>query len=203
MIRPPDRQRAVELIDEARQSGARLKSAGQELGIDVCTDQRWTQDGGIKADGRPEAVRPAAANKLTPEERAQVLAICHEPAYASLPPSQIVPRLADEGRYLASESSFYRILREADEQHHRGRSRSPRARRDPPRLCARRPGEVWTWDISWLPGPVKGLFFYLYLIVDLYSRVRPLTVQIECLSNRLHMNNGVRSTWPALAGGNR
>ena len=66
---------AAQLIEEARESGARLKSACQELGIDVCTYQRWTQDGGIKADGRPEAVRPAAANKLTPEERAQVLAI--------------------------------------------------------------------------------------------------------------------------------
>ena len=170
MISPPDRQRAVELIDEARQSGARLKPACQELGIDVCTDQRWTQDGGIKADGRPEAMRPVPANKLIAEERAQVLAICHEPAYVSLPPSQIVPRLADEGRYIASESSFYRILREADEQHHRGRRRPPRPAGEPPRLCAKAPGEVWTWDISGLPGPVKGLFFYRYLIVDRYSR---------------------------------
>jgi len=170
MISPPDRQRAVELIEEARQSGARLKSAGQELGIDVCTYQRWTQDGGIKADGRPEAVRPVPANKLTPEERAQVLAIGHEPAYASLPPGQIVPRLADQGQYVASESTFYRILREADEQHHRGRSRPPRPAGEPPRHCAKAPCEVWTWDISWLPGPVKGLFFYLYLIMDLYSR---------------------------------
>ena len=92
-----------------------------------------------------------------------MLALCHAPAYASLPPGQIVPRLADQGEYMASESSFYRILREADEHHHRGRRR-------PPRLMARAPNEVWTWDISWLPGPVKGLFFYLYLIVDLYSR---------------------------------
>jgi transposase InsO family protein len=72
--------------------------------------------------------------------------------------------------YIASESSFYRLLREADEQHHRGRSRSPRPAGEPPRLCARAPNAVWTWDISWLPGPVKGLFFYLYLFVDLYSR---------------------------------
>ena len=92
-----------------------------------------------------------------------MLALCHAPAYASLPPGQIVPRLADQGEYMAWESSFYRILREADEHHHRGRRR-------PPRLMARAPNEVWTWDISWLPGPVKGLFFYLYLIVDLYSR---------------------------------
>lgn len=170
MISAPDRQQAVKLIDEARQNGARLKPACQELGIDVGTSQRWTRDGGVKTDGRPQAERPTPANKLSAKERAQVLAICHEPAYASLPPSQIVPRLADEGRYIASESSFYRILREADEQHHRGRRRPPRPAGKPPRLCAKAPCEVWTWDISGLPGPVKGLFFYLYLIVDLYSR---------------------------------
>lgn len=203
MISARDRQTAVELIEEACESGARLGRACAELGLSVRTYQRWTAGEELKTDARPQALRPAPANKLSPEERAQVLALCHEPAYASLPPSQIVPRLADDGRYLASESSFYRLLREASEQHHRGRSRPPRARGEPPRLCAKAPCEVWSWDISWLPGPVKGLFFYLYLIVDLYSRVRLLTVQIDCLFNRLHMNNGVRSTWPALAGGNR
>jgi putative transposase len=170
MISTSDRQKAVELIDEARQAGARLKPACWELGIDVRTYQRWTQAGQLKTDGRPEAVRPAPAHKLSVEERAKVLAICHEPAYANLPPGQIVPRLADEGQYIASESSFYRLLREANEQHHRGRSRPPRPAGEPPRLRAKAPCEVWTWDISWLPGPVKGLFFYLYLIVDLYSR---------------------------------
>lgn len=170
MISPPDRHQAVALINEARVSGARLKSACQKLGIDVRTYQRWTRGGGVKADARPGAVRPVPANKLSAEERAQVLAICHEPAYASLPPSQIVPRLADQGKYMASEATFYRLLRQADEQHPRGPSRPPRPRGEPPRLVARAPCQVWTWDISWLPGPVKGLFFYLYLIVDLYSR---------------------------------
>ena len=132
--------------------------------------QRWTRGGAIQTDGRPEAVRPSPANRLSAEERAQVLRLCHEPAYASLPPGQIVPRLADEGITIASESSFYRRRREANEQHHRGRNRPPRRAGAPPRLCAKAPCEVGTWDISWLPGPVKGLFFYLYLIVDLYSR---------------------------------
>jgi putative transposase len=170
MIRPTDRQQAVVLITEAHQAGARLALACTELGLDLRTYQRWTRAAVLKGDGRPGAVRPVPANKLSAEERALVLARCHEPAYANLPPGQIVPRLADEGTYLASESSFYRILREADEQHHRGRARAPRPPREPPRLVARAPNHVWTWDISWLPGPVKGLFFYLYLIVDLYSR---------------------------------
>ena len=170
MISPSDRQQAVVLIEEAHRAGARWSRACAEVGIDVRTYQRWTAGEALHVDGRPAAVRPEPANQLSVEERAQVLAVCHESAYASLPPGQIVPRLADEGRYLASESSFYRLLRAADEQHHRGRSRRPRPPAEPPRRVARAPNHVWTWDISWLPGPVKGLFFYLYLILDLYSR---------------------------------
>jgi putative transposase len=170
MISLPDRQQAVELIQEARRQGARLQPACHELGLDVSTYQRWTRGEAIKPDGRPGAMRPVPANKLSAEERAAVLALCHEAPYASLPPGQIVPRLADEGQYVASESSFYRILRAAEEQHHCGRARAPRPAAEPPRLCAQAPCQVWTWDISWLPGPVKGLFFYLYLILDLYSR---------------------------------
>ena len=170
MISTPDRQHAIALIEEAHGAGARWSRACAEVGIDVRTYQRWTAGEALPVDGRPDAVRPEPANQLSVAERAQVLAVCHEPAYASLPPGQIVPRLADEGRYLASESSFYRLLRAADEQHHRGRGRRPRPPAEPPRLVARAPNQVWTWDISWLPGPVKGLFFYLYLILDLYSR---------------------------------
>jgi putative transposase len=167
MISPSDRQNAVELIQEARCQGARLQPACAELDIDTRTYQRWTQGETVKPDGRPEAVRPAPANKLSAEERAEVLALYHEASYARLPPGQMVPRLADEGQYIASESSFYRILREAEEQQHRGRARAPRPAAEPPRLCAQAPCQVWTWDISGLPGPVKGLFFYLYLILDL------------------------------------
>ena len=170
MISFSDRQHAIELIEEACRAGARRQRACAELGIHPRTYGRWCQDGSVTADGRPQASRPAPANKLSAEEQAAILAVCHQPEYASLPPSQIVPQLADEGQYLGSESSFYRILRVASEQHHRGRSRTPRPRAEPPRLVASAPNQVWSWDISWLPGPVKGAFFYLYVIVDLYSR---------------------------------
>lgn len=170
MISTPSRRQAVELIQEAVQSGARRAKACAALNLSERTDQRWRQDGEVKADGRPLAERPEPSNKLSAEERARVLEVCHAPEFASLPPSQIVPRLADQGVYLGSESSFYRILREADEQHHRGRARTPRHPTPPPSRCARGPCEVWSWDITWLPGPVRGLFFYLYLILDLYSR---------------------------------
>lgn len=170
MILAADRQRVVQLIEQARQAGARLRPACETLGLTVRTYQRWTQGGEVRVDGRPGAVRPTPSNKLSEAERAQVLAVCHQPEYASLPPSQIVPRLADQGVYIASESTYYRILHEQDEQNHRGPAQAPRTPAPPPRLCAHAPCQVWSWDISWLPGPVHGLYFYLYLIMDLYSR---------------------------------
>lgn len=97
MISTPDRQEAVELIEEAHRNGAPLRPACEQLGLSVRTYRRWIRGDGIKVDGRPEAVRPVPATKLSAEERVRVLAICHQPAYASLPPGQIVPQLADQG----------------------------------------------------------------------------------------------------------
>jgi putative transposase len=170
MISAPDRRQAVKLIDEACQAGARCEKACRAMGISVCTYQRWTGAGGTKTDGRPTAQRPEPANKLSEAERQRVLQTCHEGDYANLPPNQIVPLLADRGEYIASESTFYRLLRQADEQHHRGRAKAPRKVGPPASHCATGPCEVWSWDITWLPGPVRGLFYYLYLILDIYSR---------------------------------
>lgn len=115
MISTPDRQKIVTLINTARRNGARLAAACKVVQIDPRIYQRWTRGGRVLADKRPLIKRAAPANKLNPEERQRVLDICHEPTYASMAPGQIVPRLADKGYYLASESSFYRILYEADE----------------------------------------------------------------------------------------
>jgi len=123
----------------------------------------------MKEDGRPTAIRPEPRNKLTIEERAEMLAIANSADYGSLPPSQIVPALADNGRYIASESSFYRVLRENNQQHHRGRSQAAN-RGAATTHTATAPNQVWCWDITWLGGPAKGVFYYLYLILDLYSR---------------------------------
>lgn len=170
MISASDRREAVELIEEAQRSGARLAPACAELGLNARTYRRWTEEEGVKCDGRPQANRPEPQNKLSEKERKRVLEICHEPEFASLPPSQIVPRLADQGEYVASESTFYRVLRSEDEQHHRGRSQAPRRQRPPASHCAKGPCEVWSWDITYLAGPVRGLFYYLYLFIDIYSR---------------------------------
>jgi len=170
MISTPDRRQAVTLIDEAVAAGARKAPACKVLGLSLRTVQRWMQDGQLKSDRRPEVTRPTPKHALSAEERDAVLAACHTSEHAGLPPSQIVPRLADQGVYLASESTFYRVLREAEEQHHRGRARPPRRTTPPSSHTAHGPCQVWTWDITYLPGPLRGLFYYLYLIIDLYSR---------------------------------
>ena len=169
MIPAPDRQQAVSLIDHAVESGASKYRACEEMGISIRTYQRWVSGGKIKPDGRSIARRPPPLNKLTEQERQEIIRVANSPEYKSLPPSQIVPALADKQKYIASESSFYRVLRAANQQHARGRSRA----------CNRKvvvthkavgPNELWAWDITWCPGPAKGIYFYLYLILDVYSR---------------------------------
>jgi len=85
------------------------------------------------------------------------------------PPCQIVPRLADKGVYLASESSFYRMLRETNQLKHRQRSK-PATHKKPAPCIATNSNQVWTWDITYLPTRVFGIYFYLYMIIDIYSR---------------------------------
>jgi putative transposase len=170
MIRPADRRNTVELIQKAKRSGASLENACQELGLSPRTYQRWTRGGKVNVDGRPDASRPIPANKLSIEEREQLLQVCNEPRYQSLPPSQIVPLLADEGAYLASESTFYRALRSADQLHHRGKARAPQSVSKPPGYRATDANQVWSWDITFLASSIVGLFYRLYLVMDLYSR---------------------------------
>ncbi len=170
MINVPDRRRAVELIDEAVEAGAPKNKACDEMEISLRTYRRWTQYGSVKADGRPDAERPEPANKLKPEEREQILETCNKADYQSLPPSQIVPALADKEIYIASESSFYRVLKEADQLHRRGRSQAPRKVAKPEAYKATGPNEVWSWDITFLATTITGLFYRLYLMMDIYSR---------------------------------
>ena len=171
MISATDRRNAVELINEACANGARLEPACALLGLSARSVQRWTREGEVGEDRRPLAERPTPANALTPEEEQAILAACHRPAFASLPPEQIVARLLDEEqRYIASVSSFYRVLRRHGEVAHRGRAKSAVSHPRPTTFHACAPHQVWSWDCTWLPGPVKGLFFYLVMILDVYSR---------------------------------
>jgi putative transposase len=165
----PQRRAIHALVDEAVLGGARLAPACALLGISGRTLQRWQR----QADGHPDARtlrHEAPAHKLSVQERATVLAVANSAEFGHLPPSQIVPRLADQQRYLASESTFYRVLRHANQLSHRRAERVARKRSAPRARCAREPNRLFSWDISYLPSTVRGLYFYLYLFLDVFSR---------------------------------
>lgn len=171
MISLEDRTVRAQDIDIAHRAGARLSKACAEAGIDVRTLQRWKAQGGlVSGDRRPAAVRPTPAHALSVSEREQLLRVANEPRFADLPPARIVPALADEGVYLASESSFHRVLRAQGQNRHRGRAKAPRASRPPTTHVATAPRQLWCWDMTYLPAAVLGRWFYLYLILDVFSR---------------------------------
>ena len=155
------------LVDETVEAGARQSKACEILGIDERSLQRWRGQG-IGEDRRAGSTK-VPGNKLTDAERASVLQTACSARFRDLSPKQIVPLLADEGIYLASESTFYRTLKAADLFAHRGRAKPPTHRR-PDELIATGPNQVWCWDITYLPSVVRGKFFYCYTIIDLFSR---------------------------------
>ena len=105
-----ERKQVIVLLNESITQGARQAQACEVLGLSERTLQRWQTGETVQCDRRPlRDYQPP--HKLTEIERAKVLAVANSDEYGHLPPSQIVPRLADQGRYLASESTFYRILR--------------------------------------------------------------------------------------------
>ncbi len=156
----------LERIDEAVRTGARLERACELAGISARCVQRWRAPGN-EEDGRKGPLA-TPGNKLSPKERQAVLDAANAPDYRDLSPQQIVPLLADKGIYLASESTVYRILREEKMLARRASSRPPVAR--PKEHVAQGPNEVWSWDISYLPSVVRGEFFYLYMVIDIWSR---------------------------------
>jgi len=155
------------LVDEAVAAGARQDAACDLLGIDPRALQRWRKQG-VGDDRRAGPKRPPP-NKLSQAERKEVLDVLNEPAHRDLSPKQIVPRLAEEGRYVASESTMYRTLREEGQQRHREPTKAPTRRRPAP-LQAKGPNQVWSWDITYLRASVPGIFYYFYLVIDVWSR---------------------------------
>ena len=166
------RQVLLGLIEQACNSGARLHNACASVGLHTRTVQRWRHPQGQQADRRASDRRCASAppNKLSEAERGAALRLLNSEAFKDLPPSQIVPRLADQGLYVASESTLYRLLREVGQLSPRRLERPAQKRSKPRALVAARPDQVYCWDISYLPTSVRGNYFYLYLFVDLFSR---------------------------------
>jgi transposase InsO family protein len=155
-----------EIFHEAVAAGARRKAAAREIGVSLRTLQRWERD---EVGDRRQGPRTEPANKLSEAERARILQVATSREFRDLSPKQIVPTLADRGEYVASESSFYRVLRDAKCQRHRESARPPRRR--PRALAATGPNQVWSWDITYLPSAVRGRFLRLYVVVDVWSRM--------------------------------
>ena len=155
-------------LAEAQRAGARLRPACAVIGISLRTIERWQQQPHQTDQRRGPRRRPG--NALTPAEEARVVAVMTSAEHSRLSPKQLVPRLADEGIYLASESTMYRLQR-------RWQLRRPQRQGEPTHItraaCVHRatgPNQVWTWDITYLPTTVRGRFLFLYLIVDVWSR---------------------------------
>ena len=156
---PDDRQKALEILEEGIAAGARASELMRQFAGD-----------GEGVDGRKGSSRQVA-HRLSEEERQRILLTCNEPQYASLQPGQIVPDIADQGIYIGSERSFYRVLHAHGQLHRRGRARLPQEPRPVPRLRATGPNQVWSWDIFYLPTSDKGIWLYLYLVIDVWSRL--------------------------------
>ena len=144
MISAEDKQRILDLISEACAAGARRVEAAKLLGLTIRSLQRWKKNG--LSDQRKGPHSPPA-NKLSAKERDRIVTVLKTPEYADLNPNQIVPKLADQGIYIASESTIYRILRSMKMDAHRNASHPPK-KRSKSTLLANSPNQIWSWDIS-------------------------------------------------------
>ena len=155
----------MELINEAMKNGSRHAIACEDMEIDVKTFKRWIVDVTDKRKGPMKT----PGNKLRIEEVEKIVKVCTSQRFMDLPPSQIVPLLADDGVYLASESTFYKILNARKLLEHRGKSKR-KSMELPAALVATRPNMIYSWDITYLKSSIAGKFYYLYLFMDIYSR---------------------------------
>lgn len=164
------RNTVLGLVADAVLAGARQERACDLISLSERTLQRWKTDqaNGVQ-DRRPTRIQ-SPKNQLSLLERQRLLAVANSPQFGHLPPSQIVPRLADEGRYIASESTFYRVLKAEEMLRHRGAEKSRQARSKPRALHATAPNQLFSWDITYLPAEIKGVYFYLYMFIDIFSR---------------------------------
>ena len=163
-----ERGQVITLVAEAVAAGARQGPACAAICLSERTIQRWQRDS-LRGDQRPMRVQEAK-NRLSELERKRLLNVANSEEFGHLSPSQIVPRLADRGQYIGSESTFYRVLKAESQLTHRGAERPAQKRHKPRALFATAPNQLFSWDITYLPTPVLGIYFYLYLFLDIFSR---------------------------------
>ncbi len=148
--------------------GCRKSIACQTLDLSVRTIERWEKHPHVP-DSR-KGPNSGPPNKLSDQERKRILDVINMKEYGSLSPCQIVPTLADQGEYIGSESTIYRLLREKEMLCHRGNMKQKVPYRKPASCTATQPNQVWSWDITFLNTSIKGKFYYLYLFMDIFSR---------------------------------
>ncbi|UQX13599.1 DDE-type integrase/transposase/recombinase [Candidatus Mycobacterium methanotrophicum] len=149
----------------ALESATSTKRACELLGASRATLYRRRNPAPRPAPRR----RPEPPNKLTEAERQQILTVLRSAEYCDLAPAQVWARLLDDGIYLCSIRTMYRLLAIAGENRERRRQRTHPARKKP-ELIATAPNQVWSWDITKLQGPQRGIFYQLYVIIDIFSR---------------------------------
>lgn len=167
-----ERTSIIELIDHSVQAGARQSRACEVIALSERSLQRWKKEAQTElaiGDRRPGR-RQNPSNALSSSECRQILTIVNGAQFAHLSPTQIVPMLADEGRYIGSESTIYRVLRKAKQLKHRRSERPDQQRSKPRALSATASNQLYSWDITYLPTRIKGKHYYLYLFMDIFSR---------------------------------
>jgi transposase InsO family protein len=153
------------LIEETLSHGVNRTTICKDCGIGVKTLNRWKT---YVKDMR-NGPNSSPANKLKTDEIDEIIKISTSTEYVDKTPNEIVPLLADKGIYIASESSFYRVLKENKLMAHRGKTK-PKTHKKPEPLVATAPNQIYSWDITYLKSPVLGMFYYLYMFMDIYSR---------------------------------
>ena len=137
------------------------------MGVSLRTVQRYKKNANSR--DRRKGAQKKVHNKLTSDERKQLLHVACSPELCDLSASQIVPILASRGEYYGSERTLYRLLKAENLNTHRRRERPPTYQRPQP-LIAEKPNQVWSWDVTYLPSKVMGKHFYCYLFLDVFSR---------------------------------
>ena len=161
------RMQTIEVINEAIENGAGKGKACAVLDISLRTFQRWEKD--CSADKRKGAEKNIPRKLSAEEEQIAMDVACSKP-FKDLTPYAIVAILAEQGQYIASERTFYRILNKFNMLHHRSNSRPCSKTGKPAELKAAGPDQVWCWDITFLKTPVHGLYYYSYMIKDIWTK---------------------------------
>jgi len=163
-----DRKELIAMIIETNKKGVRLSKVCYYAGINVRTFQRWNKENGL-IDKRKGA-KKKNGNKISEAEKQEIINVCCNPKFRDLTPCEIVPILAEEGQYIASESTFYRILKEANLLNHRNNTKVSKKKKKVKEFKATSPNQIWSWDITYLKTDIKGKYYFLYLFMDIWSR---------------------------------